>query len=304
MDAHDPYLPPAEYKKMFITDYKGKFTGDICGKMSEAEFIKYILPTMKPEDWHYVVSQYDGAIKYIDDQIGRIVKNLKNNDGFNNTIIIVTSDHGELFGEYNLATHHLTLSEEETHTPLIVHFPNAIKTPAKVKSLSRIIDIYPTLRDMIGFKMPDNVYMEGVPLIDFSGKPTVGATYVPMILYKNAYKASVLGPAFRRNLFSYRNQEWKYIFPDIDKDLNRASISKDIFRPEQIEEQLFKIDSNGRPEKKVTQKKEIMYEMYSSLFKWREIIKKEKPHLGNSKVSRKLIRELTDGNYIRPYNTY
>jgi arylsulfatase A-like enzyme len=301
MDAHDPYLPPARYRNLFNKDYKGKFTGDICGDLSEAEFIRDIVPTMTSSDWKYIISQYDAAIKYIDDQVGRIAAYLKKQDSLNNTILIVLSDHGELFGEYNLATHHLTLSDEETHVPLIIHYPKVIKQPQRVKSLARIIDIYPTIKELIGFKLTDKIFIEGVPLIDKEGHPTSGAAFAPLVLYENAYKASVLGPAFKRNLFCYRTNEWKYLFPELNPKLNQDDIKGNIFRKEQIRERLQQIDENGKPLESDVPDQEKISTFRFLLNQWRGDILKKKPPLGDDRQSRRLLRDLADINYIKPY---
>lgn len=301
MDAHDPYLPPTEYKGLFEKGYNGKFTGDICGDLSEAEFIRDVVPKMNKDDWKYVISQYDGAIKYIDDQIGRIIQHLEKKKILDNTILIIMSDHGELFGEYGLATHHLTLSDEETHVPLIIHYPRVIKQPQRVKSLARIIDIYPTVRELIGFKLTDKIFIEGIPLLDKDGNPTAGAAFAPLTLYENTYKASVLGPAFKRNLFCYRTYEWKYLFPELNPQLNQDELKKDIFRKEQIHERLQQIGEDGKPLEPDVPDQEKISTFRFLLNQWRGDILKKKPPLGDDRQSRRLLRDLADINYIKPY---
>lgn len=301
MDAHDPYLPPEEYRNLFTHGYKGNFTGDICGEKSEAEFIRDIVPTMNKEDWNYVLSQYDGAIKYIDDQIGRIRDYLRETGRLDNTILIILADHGELFGEYDLATHHLTLSDEETHVPLIIHYPKVIQNPARVKTLARIIDIYPTIQELIGFKLTDKIFIEGIPLLAKNGEPTTGAPFAALTLYENPYKASILGPAFKRNLFCYRTNEWKYLYPELTSKISIQNIEGKVFRSEQITERLQQLDGNGKPIETPIIDKEKMDTFRYLLSQWREDIKKKKPPLGTDKKSRQLMRDLVDINYIRPY---
>jgi arylsulfatase A-like enzyme len=301
MDAHDPYLPPQKYRNLFTKDYRGNFTGDICGELSEAEFIRDIVPQMKPEDWKYVISQYDGAIKYIDDQIGRIRNYLEKNEKLENTILIIVSDHGEFFGEYRLATHHLTLSDEETHVPLIIHYPRVIKSNQRVKSLARIIDIYPTLKELLGFKLTEKIFIEGIPLLKKNGDPTVGAPFAALTLYENSYKASILGPAFKRDLFCYRTNEWKYLYPEINPGVKKQELKGNIFHSEQIIERLQHLDINGKPVESPVLDTEKMKTFRYLLNQWREDIKKNKPPLGTNRQSKRLMRDLVDINYIRPY---
>jgi|GEM_PF-5362924 len=300
MDVHDPYLPPKEYRTLFSFDYKGSFTGDICGDLSEAEFIKEKLPDMTEEDWRYVISQYDGAVKYVDDQIARIVKTLEKKNLLEDTILIITSDHGELFGEYGLATHHLMLSEEETHTPLIIHYPRVIKNPARVKTLSGIVDIYPTLKKLIGFAMPKDIFMEGTPLVTKKGEPAESAGYVALTLYENSYKASVLGPAFNRNLFCYRVPHLKYLYPELNEKINWSEVREDIFRREQIEERLYRVNKKGKLILQQNGTSEKLKTIRKLLKDWRKSIKDRKTPLGVKEESDKLLRSLSDHGYIRP----
>ncbi len=298
MDIHDPYLPPKEYRKMFAQEYKGKITGDICGDMSEAEFIKNVVPTMTGEDWDYVKGQYMGAIRYVDDQIARIVRTLKEKNQFEDTILIVLSDHGELFGEYGLATHHLTLSDEETHIPLIFHYPAKIKNPQRVTTLARIIDVYPTLKELTGFRMHEKFFWEGQPLIDKDGNPTEGALYCGAALYENAYKASVLGPAFKRNLFSYRTPGWKYLYPEKNKRVKWSEVKEDIFRHEQIKERLIPAGAQPTEETDLEAVKTMLRNLLSE---WRKSIAAGKTPLGKNIESDEYRQKMLITGYNEPY---
>jgi arylsulfatase A-like enzyme len=301
MDVHDPYIPPAKYREIYSKPYKGNYTGDICGDLSEAQFIKQHVHKMNKEDWDYVLSQYDGAIKYIDDQIERITRRLSEKGKLNNTLLVVLSDHGELFGEYGLATHHLTLSEEETHIPVIIHYPSVIKKPIRVKSLARIIDIYPTLQELLGFRMTENFFIEGVPLLNSDGEPTNKAGYAAMVLYENDYKASILGPAFRRNLFGYRVNDWKYLYPVKNRKFDWNSVKGEIFRPEQIEERLYRVDHEAREKLIPTENRDAIILLRSVLLEWREMIKKRNKNLGSAIESMEYKMKTILTGYNQPY---
>jgi arylsulfatase A-like enzyme len=67
-----------------------------------------------------------------------------------NTIVIVTADHGELFGEHGLAYHFKSLSEEETHVPLLFRYPSGLPGGRRIKTPVEVNDVLPTLVELAG----------------------------------------------------------------------------------------------------------------------------------------------------------
>ena len=100
-DAHAPRLPPSPYDEMFLPS-RGR------PGMADAAF---------------TLSQYDGAIAFVDGQIGRLVSFLRERQLLEQTLLVVTSDHGELFGEHGLEGHASVLFEEVVRVPLLVRLP-------------------------------------------------------------------------------------------------------------------------------------------------------------------------------------
>ena len=93
---------------------------------------------------------YDADIAFVDEQVGRMIDHLKQAGVFDDTLIIVTSDHGELFGEHNGAGHGLTMFDPEIRVPLIVRFPRGAGGPAVVSSLVSTIQLAPTIMEALG----------------------------------------------------------------------------------------------------------------------------------------------------------
>lgn len=98
---------------------------------------------------------YAAEIKFQDSQIGRLMADLKARGLLENTIVVVTADHGQGLMEHGWAAHRL-LYQEQVHVPLIVRVPGAKPTPV-VKDLVRTIDIFPTILDYAGVKAPKEV---------------------------------------------------------------------------------------------------------------------------------------------------
>ena len=96
---------------------------------------------------------YDCSIAYMDHQISEILSVLKQENILDNTIIIITADHGEGLGNHGVWGHGL-LYEDTIHIPLIMWQPNVFKHKKRVKSFTQHVDLAPTIMDLIG--IPDS----------------------------------------------------------------------------------------------------------------------------------------------------
>lgn len=145
MDPHFPYTPPAKYKDRI--DYNGKLiSNNLKDNLSS---IKRGSLNLNVKDKEYLKSLYGCEIKFTDEQIGRLMQKLKDLNVFNNTIIIITSDHGEEFWEHGSCDHGHSVYNELLHVPLIFHFDDSDTFEAKrIKEQIRLIDIFPTIVDM------------------------------------------------------------------------------------------------------------------------------------------------------------
>lgn len=121
-DVHDPHLvPPPEAQRRF----------------AEAARAAGMPPQM-----------YAGELAYLDSQFGRVLDALRENGQYEDTAILVTSDHGEGLGEHDWHAHRL-LYEEQIHVPLIARWPGGPRG-VRVPELVRTVDIYPTVTDLLG----------------------------------------------------------------------------------------------------------------------------------------------------------
>jgi arylsulfatase A-like enzyme len=113
---------------------------------------------------------YDGEVSYVDAQVGELWKQLENRKLMDNTLLILTADHGEALGEHDLIGHKWKVYEETLHVPLILVGPG-IPHGHRIRALAHHIDIAPTLLDYVGLSRPD--FYEGkslLPMIEGGGK--------------------------------------------------------------------------------------------------------------------------------------
>lgn len=113
-DVHDPYMPPEPYRSR----YAGKPVGGTINWR-----ITGMDPRLEPAVIQDEMDAYDGAISYLDGQIGALLDSLEARGVLENTFVVITSDHGEEFGEHGLLLHGHGLHVQSVHVPLILRGP-------------------------------------------------------------------------------------------------------------------------------------------------------------------------------------
>jgi arylsulfatase A-like enzyme len=103
-------------------------------------------------DWDRgtVIDEYDAGLKYVDDYIGRLLRDLEQRGLAENTIVVVTSDHGESLGAHGLSYHGAALYRELIQVPLIISFPQQIPSGLRVKTPVGNAAIAATIMDLLG----------------------------------------------------------------------------------------------------------------------------------------------------------
>jgi len=100
---------------------------------------------------------YDGEITYWDQQLGALMDRLREQGLYDDTLIIITSDHGEEFAEHGGFWHGTTLYDEQVHVPLFVKLPNNERAGTHVSHWVQSIDLMPSILRRIGVDVPEGV---------------------------------------------------------------------------------------------------------------------------------------------------
>ena len=165
--CHMPYSSPSPYDTMFLDpDYVWK-TIDMTPLVGNNQEIYKPVPDRERRN---VVGLYDGEIRYTDEAlIGGLTAKLKSLGLYEDTMIILTSDHGEEFYEHGSWQHGHTLYDESIKVPLIVKFPGSRYKGRRVLPLVRLFDIAPTILDICGVPASASAGMDGkslMPVLD------------------------------------------------------------------------------------------------------------------------------------------
>jgi arylsulfatase A-like enzyme len=154
MDAHAPYIPPAPYDILFRGKDRRMTLSRYYGMQKTVVSQRREITT---EERDHLLSQYDGAIAYVDRQLGRLFDFLRQAGVYDSALIVVTSDHGEAFGERNFVEHWQSLFQNEVHVPLLVRYPHQ-RTGKVETGLVSHVDLMPTILDAVGIKPPEGLH--------------------------------------------------------------------------------------------------------------------------------------------------
>jgi len=121
------------------------------------------------EDTARILKQgYYASVSYIDAQVGKLMEHLRKLDILKNTIIIIWGDHGWKLGEHN-GWCKQTNYNIDTHVPMIIRAPGQKNKGAKVKKLTELIDMFPSLCELSGIKVPE--YLQGQSFVPLMNNP-------------------------------------------------------------------------------------------------------------------------------------
>ncbi|MCP4600682.1 MAG: sulfatase-like hydrolase/transferase [Proteobacteria bacterium] len=192
IDPHVPYIPPRKYWSLYDSGpYQGPVKPSQTAKLLEK--VKTGRLKLTSRDKIRLEALYDGEITYHDDQIVRLHDALARNGLLDNTLVVVTSDHGEEFFEHGRVGHGHSLYEELLHVPLMFRLPGA-KPGEGVSSSAEVnlIDVLPTTCDILGVECPSNI--EGRSLLPLlKGKARIGFPSVSFSDFLGGQRAARMG---------------------------------------------------------------------------------------------------------------
>jgi arylsulfatase A-like enzyme len=183
-DAHFDYRPDLGDREMaerFDPGYGGKVHGedwyiDLAGRVMTWQRTADQPPAHRvigDRDLHHALALYDAEIHWVDRHVGEILDQITALGLEENTIVIVTSDHGDEFFEHGSIGHRSSLYAELCHVPLVVRVPGVGQKGQRVTGLARLYDLAPSLLDWCGLPpLPEAQGASLRPLMEgLSGKP-------------------------------------------------------------------------------------------------------------------------------------
>jgi len=148
MDAHTPMVAPPAFRHAFGVHDEGFYW-----VREYPELVKEVnsgTRTITRKERRNLVANYDAAIAYLDAELGRFLTGLANLGVLENSLVVITSDHGELFGRSGAVGHDgVGILPGVFHVPLLIRYPGSHTAADDHRSVSAI-DLYPTILDVCG----------------------------------------------------------------------------------------------------------------------------------------------------------
>jgi len=238
-DPHPLYDSPPPYNRMYMEEEEEDI--DFKDLMS-------ILRQRGPEyekALRRLHAMYDGAVTYTDKCIGDLMRKVEELGLFDNTIIVIHSDHGEYHGEHGLyGKPGGYLYDTLIRVPLIMRYPDVIPAGMTVESVVQNIDIVPTILDILGVPIPES--MDGRSLLPiFTGN-----------------KSEIRMEAYTEHpqrVYSIRTKKWKFIMAE-----------RVFIYPKRVDkEQLYNLEEDPNETKNIAaQEEKVLKELKEKLLNW------------------------------------
>ena len=152
LEPHLPYDPPPEYRREHLADIPAE------EKVSIGWAHRFNAGLVDPSgvDWNRVGRLYGGDASTVDAYLDRLVDLLKEGGIYENTVLIVTSDHGENLGEHGLVEHQFSVHETLLAVPLVIRAPRRLLEPGRREEPVMLTDLFATILDL-GGALPEDI---------------------------------------------------------------------------------------------------------------------------------------------------
>ncbi len=231
-DPHIPYTPPVEY----IAEDKNQST--IGNEFQSAGVIRSGHYSPNLADRIRIRQLYDAEVRYVDDSIGRLIETLEELDLYKDSLIIITSDHGEEFWEHGGFEHGHTLYNELINVPLIIKLPdnehgNIIDIPVTTQSLM------PTILELSDIEFDNGSYLASslVPLLEnkpsnYEVRPIISSS---LLYYEDREAAIVDESKYIRTIITDQEEFYNLTKdPQEQSPLSNSQVSDKIFQAKDI----------------------------------------------------------------------
>lgn len=209
-EPHDPFNPPEEWVRKFVDP---SYKGEIGRSFEKRVRINTNASDLTDPDRKQIRNLYDANLAYGDFQVGQVIEQLRNAGLYDNTIVIVTADHGEAIYEHGFQGHNSQLYEESAHIPLIIKLARKSSASKAIDPVVRTVDLFPTLVDLLGFSRKD---------IAVDGRSSLSYLVSPPADEREVFTQTTL-----QHAYSYRENDYKYVLDQVYGDEELYNLRED-----------------------------------------------------------------------------
>jgi len=153
--VHAPYNPPAEYLAKFETGYSGRWASSYPAKAAFS--INNRETSVRPQEIAHLGAMYDAEIRHLDDSLEDLWDLLQALGVLDDTLVLITSDHGEDLLEHGWLHHGTTLYDPALRVPLLMIWPERIPEARRLECQRSLVDLMPTILTLLGLELPTTI---------------------------------------------------------------------------------------------------------------------------------------------------
>ncbi len=214
LEPHLPIIPLPPYLNMFgkPKDEKNRVIDRIIDLIGAGH-------DFSDEEISEIINDYDSTIAYVDNEVGTLLKGLKDQGMYDESLIFFLSDHGEALYEHQVFSHGSNVYPETMHVPLLIKFPASMGLNGlRIKRFVQLHSIYPTIADIFGTRLT----MDGTSLLETLGNPDIGDDFT---VGRSFTEAAIYNIAFRKWFLLYHmNSNQRELYYHLgQKDLKREN---------------------------------------------------------------------------------
>ncbi len=165
MEAHRPMIPPRRYRKRMMSPEDVEASKVVDRSWTPMWAFTFGLHDYTEKELEIMAATYDATLAELDDIFKSLISSLDKAGQLENTIVILTADHGEQLGEHHQMDHQFSLYNSLIRVPMILHMPGRIGAGRSSAPVSNL-DIYPTLLELADIPPPSDLESKAVSLLE------------------------------------------------------------------------------------------------------------------------------------------
>ena len=211
---HWDYMVPEPYDKMYdprSIEKWGNFDDPFINKpeIQQKEILRWNAGHLTWKDWQKMIAAYWGYCTYIDSEIGRIIKYLKKMNLYDDTVIIFSTDHGDMIGSHRIFNKGFQMYEETHRIPLIIRDPDSSTPGDVINSFVSHVDLFDTICDYA--KIAKDIKTDGFSLTGLSNDQNNNARDSIFSEF-HGYEPCLT------SIRMVRTKQWKYVYNPFSVD--------------------------------------------------------------------------------------
>lgn len=164
MEAHRPYVPARDFRARMMTDQQVEASYRIDRSWVPMWSYTFGLQDYSPQELAVMAATYDACLAELDAMFADLTAMLAQRLDMDNTVVVLTADHGEHLGEHHMLDHQYSLYNPLIRVPLIVRYPKRF-APGRDDAPVMTYDLFPTLLELAGIELPPGLSTQAVSLL-------------------------------------------------------------------------------------------------------------------------------------------